>query len=200
MGLSAGPLSRWTRCRPASRTSTAPTSRSTRRCLETWGWASPSAPTSSLTGRSPPARTSRISRRRGSATAVNASAVVAARAMHSIIYRYGNASSRAERRGAAQDRLRAAVDVRLRRAPVRDRDAHRRAALPARAAGPARALGLHGSGHRIRGAVVVAEAEEDLVEHDVVEDLDAVLARERRGEPLRQRAAALDEVGHAAAA
>src|SRR3954447_19562386 len=54
--------------------------------------ASPSTPTSSLTGRSPPARTSRISRRRGSATALNASAVVAARAMRSIIYRYRNMS------------------------------------------------------------------------------------------------------------
>src|SRR6266536_339476 len=37
--------------------------------------------TRSFTGRSPPARTSRICRRRGSATALNASAVVAARAM-----------------------------------------------------------------------------------------------------------------------
>jgi hypothetical protein len=46
----------------------------------TCGWASPSARTSSFTGRSPPARASRICRRRGSATALNASAVVAARA------------------------------------------------------------------------------------------------------------------------
>src|SRR5918999_1044303 len=41
----------------------------------------PSSCTRTLTGRSPPARTSRICRRRGSATALNASAVVAARAM-----------------------------------------------------------------------------------------------------------------------
>src|SRR5688572_13398373 len=41
----------------------------------------PSARTRSLTGCSPPASTSRIWRRRGSATALNASAVVAARAM-----------------------------------------------------------------------------------------------------------------------
>src|SRR5580765_270927 len=81
MGLSAGPLSRYSRRRPSSRTSTAPTSRSTRRCLDTCGWASPSSRTRSFTGRSPPARTSRISRRRGSATALKASAVVAARAM-----------------------------------------------------------------------------------------------------------------------
>src|SRR5229473_2765188 len=81
MGLSAWPFSRYSRCRPSSRTSTAPTSRRTRRCLDTCGWASPSTRTMSFTGRSPPARTSRICRRRGSATALNASAVVAARAM-----------------------------------------------------------------------------------------------------------------------
>src|SRR5665809_120016 len=52
-GLSAWPLSRYRRCRPSSRTSTAPTSRSTRRCLDTCGWASPSRGTRSLTGRSP---------------------------------------------------------------------------------------------------------------------------------------------------
>src|ERR671915_202992 len=80
MGLSACPFSRYSRCRPSSRTSTAPTSRSTRRCLDTCGWARPSRPTRSFTGRSPPARRSRIWRRRGSATALNASAVVAARA------------------------------------------------------------------------------------------------------------------------
>src|ERR671911_2691437 len=65
----------------SSRTSTAPTSRSTRRCLDTCGWASPSSATRSLTERSPRASTSRIARRRGSATALNASAVVAARAI-----------------------------------------------------------------------------------------------------------------------
>ena len=42
--------------------------------------------TRSLTGRSPPARRSRICRRRGSATALNASAVVAARAMVSELH------------------------------------------------------------------------------------------------------------------
>src|SRR3954470_17063849 len=92
MGLRDAPFKRYLRCRPSSRTSTRPTSRSTRKCLETCGWASPSRTTRSLTGRSPPARTSRISRRRGSATALNASAVVAARAKSEIIYRYRNAS------------------------------------------------------------------------------------------------------------
>src|SRR5829696_8641787 len=67
--------------RPWSRTWTAPTSRSTRRCLDTWGWARPSSPTRSLTAFSPPARASRSSRRRGSATALKASAVVATLAM-----------------------------------------------------------------------------------------------------------------------
>src|SRR5688572_14473659 len=81
MGLSAWPLSRYSRCRPSSRTSTAPTSRSTRRCLDTCGWARPSSRTRSFTGRSPPVRRSRICRRRGSATALNASAVVAALAI-----------------------------------------------------------------------------------------------------------------------
>src|SRR5712691_4108341 len=93
MGLSAWPFSRYSRCRPSSRTSTAPTSRRTRRCLDTCGWASPSRRTRSFTGRSPPARASRICRRRGSATALNASAVVAARAMGPTIYLYGNMSS-----------------------------------------------------------------------------------------------------------
>src|SRR5919112_1578892 len=53
----------------------------------------PSAFTRSLTGRSPSARASRICRRRGSATALNASAVVAARATSSIVYPYRNMSS-----------------------------------------------------------------------------------------------------------
>src|SRR3990172_4531561 len=69
------------RCLPCSRTSTSPTSRRTRRCLETAGCASPSSSTRSFTGRSRSASTSRICRLRGSATALNASAVVAARAM-----------------------------------------------------------------------------------------------------------------------
>ena len=47
--------------------------------------------------------------------------------------------------------------------------------------------------------VVVAEAHEDLVEHDVVEDLDAVLGAEDLGEAPRARAAALDQLGDAVA-
>src|SRR5687768_10353253 len=93
MGLSAWPFNRYSRCRPSSRTATAPTSRSTRRCLDTCGCDSPSVRTRSFTGRSPPTRASRICRRRGSATALNASVVVAARAMAGIIYRYGYMST-----------------------------------------------------------------------------------------------------------
>src|SRR4026208_349005 len=81
MGWRARPFSRYSRWRPRPRTSTAPTSRSTRRCFDTWGCASPSSRTRAVAGRPPPARTSRICRRRGSATALNASAVVADRAI-----------------------------------------------------------------------------------------------------------------------
>ena len=86
IGLSDRPFSRYIRCRPSSRTCTSPTSRSTRRCLDTCGCARPSR----RRGRSPAARPSasrsRICRRRGSATALNASAVVAARAMGATLY------------------------------------------------------------------------------------------------------------------
>ena len=73
-------------CLPLRLTLTSPTSRNTRRCFETEGCSKPSLLTMSPTGRSPSARNSRISRRRGSATALNPSEVVDARAMHEIIY------------------------------------------------------------------------------------------------------------------
>jgi hypothetical protein len=72
-----------------------------------------------------------------------------------------------------------------------------RAARATRWAHPARALGLDGGHHGISRRVVVAEAHEDLVEDDAVEDLDAVLRAEDLGEAPRARAAALDQVGHA---
>ena len=57
----------------ASRTRTRPTSRNTRRCLETSGWRRPSARDEVVHRAAPPAaRTSKICRRRGSATALNA--------------------------------------------------------------------------------------------------------------------------------
>src|SRR4051794_27372793 len=112
MGFSARPLSRYPRRRPSSRASTRPTSRSTFRCLDTCGWPTPSAATRSFTGRSPPIRTSRISRRRGSATALNTSAVVAARATAVIIFPYGNVSSEDELGGLQRElELRAVADA-----------------------------------------------------------------------------------------
>ena len=81
MGFSAGPLTRYQRCRPSTRTSTRPTARSTPRCLDTCGWLRPSRSTSSPTVASPVPRASRRSRRLASATALNASAVVGVRAM-----------------------------------------------------------------------------------------------------------------------
>src|SRR4051812_45395651 len=100
MGFSAGPLTRYRRWRPRSRTSTTPASRSTRRCLDTCGWLRPSCSTRSLTARSPAPIASTMSRRRGSAMALNASVVVAARAMSSTSY---------TDMGMCQDRTTAAV-------------------------------------------------------------------------------------------
>src|SRR5215203_5697163 len=113
MGLSAWPLSRYSRCRPSSRTSTTPTSRSTRRCLDTCGCARPRRRTRSLTGRSPEARASRISRRRGSATALNASAVVAARATPTSYTHIGISATRSEspERGDAHRRARSQAAI-----------------------------------------------------------------------------------------
>ena len=81
IGCSAGPLTRYQRWRPSARTSTRPTARSTPRCLDTCGWVRPSRSTSSPTVTSPVPMASRRSRRLASATALNASAVVAVRAM-----------------------------------------------------------------------------------------------------------------------
>src|SRR5712692_187426 len=67
--------------RPSRRTLTRPTSNNTRRFFETDGCSSPSESTISPTGRSCRAIKFRISRRRGSATALNTSEVVAALAM-----------------------------------------------------------------------------------------------------------------------
>src|SRR3954464_15781702 len=72
--------------RPSRLTVTRPTSRSTCRCCETDGCASSSASAMSLTERSSAAINSRMSRRRGSAIALNGSDVVAARGMGPFIY------------------------------------------------------------------------------------------------------------------
>src|SRR5208283_1282076 len=74
-------LVRYSMCRPSRRTSTRPTSNSTRKCLETEGCGKSSRATMSPTGRSWATSKPRMSRRRGSATALKASEVVVARAM-----------------------------------------------------------------------------------------------------------------------
>src|SRR5215471_9093750 len=75
--------------RPSLRTSTRPTSSSTRRCLETEGWGRPRPSTISPTARSCATRKLRMSRRRGSATALKPSEVVAARDMGSLYSHIG---------------------------------------------------------------------------------------------------------------
>ena len=111
-----------------------------------------------------------------------------------------NAVERAELERPARIACARAIHVADRRRPVaRPRCAWRAAPRHVVGAHPARALGLHRGDHGVGGGVVVAEAHEDLVEHDVVEDLDAVLGAEHLGEAPRARAAALDELGHAVA-
>src|SRR3954471_18241890 len=85
-GWMACALVRYSLCRPLRRTCTRPTSRSTRRCLETDGWSSLIRPTMSPTGSSLTTSRPRISLRRGSATALNTSEVVAALAMKRTLH------------------------------------------------------------------------------------------------------------------
>src|SRR6266508_219309 len=107
---------------------------------------------------------------------------------------------------AAQRRidLSGKVDVLLSRGPVGDRDPHRTATLPDRATHPARPVALDRRDDRrsaLVGPVVVvggrSEADEDLIENDVIEDRDPG----RGGEPLRdpagERAASVYELGDA---
>src|SRR5882762_1529292 len=75
--------------RPSRRTVTRPTSFKTRRCLETEGCSRERASTIWLTVRSSKARKDRMSRRRGSATALKASEVVEARGMRQIYTHIG---------------------------------------------------------------------------------------------------------------
>ena len=65
-----------------------------------------------------------------------------------------------------------------RRPEAGDRDSHRGAALPICSSEPARAVGLDAADDLTRRLVVVAEADEHLVEDDVVQDLDARLRAE----------------------
>ena len=84
-------------------------------------------------------------------------------------------------------------DVVLGRPPPRDGEPDRRPPVPRRATHPCLATGLHGreSGARRR---VVREAEEHLVEHDLVQHLGTGEGRDLLGERSRVAAAAVDEL------
>src|SRR6266542_1781750 len=104
-----------------------------------------------------------------------------------------------QRCSAPKDRIGGKVDVLLGRGPVGDRDPHRTAVLPDRATHPTRPVALDRRDDRC-GALVGggrSEADEDLVEDDVVEDRDPG----RGGEPLRdpagERTASVYELGDA---
>src|SRR5882724_6582388 len=88
--------------RPSRRTVTRPTSFRTRRCLETEGCWRERASTIWLTVRSSKARNDRMSRRRGSATALKASEVVEARGMGRIYTHIGICQELFWRRDLAQ--------------------------------------------------------------------------------------------------
>lgn len=74
--------------------------------------------------------------------------------------------------GRRDNRLAASLDVRLRRGPGAHADPHGRAPLPRRAAAPAFARRLQG-GNDPSGFIIVAERNDNLVQHHVVENLDA---------------------------
>ena len=88
-----------------------------------------------------------------------------------------------------------AVDVGLRRAPARDGDADRRRALPtsSRPSTPRRSP-ARSSRTRVR-RLVVLEAEEHLVDDDVVQQLAAGKLLDAAANCAREIAAAVDEVG-----
>src|SRR6266516_2677855 len=104
---------------------------------------------------------------------------------------------------ATEDGFRGAVDVLPGGGPVADGDPQGMASPPRGATGPARPVLLdRGDDVRrapVRGPIVVtgcSEADQDLVEHDLVEDAEAG----RRIEPFRhaagQRAAPVHQLGH----
>ena len=98
----------------------------------------------------------------------------------------------------AEDRLDGSIHVGFRGGPVRHGDAHEAAPSPGRATHPAGPLLLDGGDDPV-GAVVVAEAHEDLVEHDVVDHLRAARCQRPR-ETSGQLTRALDQLGNAVAA
>lgn len=92
-----------------------------------------------------------------------------------------------------RDGLDATVDVRLRRRPVRDRNPEQALTTPGRRPEPAGPILLHPTLHPI-GHLRVAYPNEDLIEHDVVDDVDAGESVETGGEPPGQSAAPIDEI------
>src|SRR3954468_1834863 len=106
--------------------------------------------------------------------------------------------------GTPQDSRGRAVGVGLGSGPVADADTHRGPALPGRAGEPERAVGLHAPGDfagefvRIPAAGRV-EADQHLVEHDVVEHLGAAVGQAVR-HPPGEAAAAFDQAADARAA
>ena len=97
-----------------------------------------------------------------------------------------------------QDRFDASVDVILSRHPARDADAHGGAAAPHGATAPARALVLNACNDAVR-RFIIAERDHYLVQHDVVEDLNAG-SREPFGKSRCEPAIMFDQVGEAEAA
>src|SRR5439155_19826228 len=91
------------------------------------------------------------------------------------------------------------VDLLVARLPVRDREADRLSSLPARAAQPDGAAVLHAAQDLV-GPFVALEAEQDLVEHDLVQKLGARQLDDSLCEAPSGCAAPLDERGDPAAA
>src|SRR6188768_1728266 len=89
-----------------------------------------------------------------------------------------------------QHRFEAAFHVFVARRPGRHADAHPGLSLPHRDTRPTRAVLLNGVDH-FAGALGIAEAHDDLIEHDVVENLESARL-ESLGETARLRAVALD--------
>src|SRR5690606_20326711 len=104
-------------------------------------------------------------------------------------------SARARRH--PQHRLETAFDVVVRRRPAAHADAHGGAPVPYGASAPAGALLLQRGDHAPR-ALGVAERDEHLLEHDVVQDLEPGGGASLR-ETARLAAVALDQPGAARA-
>ena len=134
--------------------------------------------------------------RDGVATGVDLDALVAiSRWLEGVLGRRarGHALPRCELARVGRERP---VDVVVGRLPVRDRDADRGAPVPRRAAHPRLAARPAPRASGVVGLVVGREAEEHLVQLDVVQHLRAELL-EAGGESPRVRAAALDHLGDA---